>query len=122
MQGQFGKKKENEEKETVPGVKKETVRRPHANAMSEGPMLISEGQKIEKKAREQNEKSVKTELEAILSRFKRKRRKTIEKKKDKRISDDSIPPDGSQDGSGDGESGNPGDDGEPSEENKERGA
>jgi len=104
MQGQFGKKKEAEPE--ILERKKEPVHRPHASAMSEGPMLLSEGLKIEKQAREQNAKSVKTELEAILSRFKKKKRHAVVKTKGKKITDDQLPPDEPKDpgkDSGDGE-------------------
>ena len=58
----------------------------------------------------QNAKSVKTELEAILSRFKRKKRHTILKIKGKKLADDPLPPDdpAGHEGGGEGEDGDGG--------------
>ncbi len=105
MQGQFERKKEHAPEPIEK--KKEIARRPHASAMSEGPMLVAGSQEIEKRAREQNAKSVKTELEAILSRFKRKKRHTTLKIKGKKLADDPLPPDdpAGQEGGGEGDDG-----------------
>ncbi|MCX8195331.1 MAG: hypothetical protein N3G22_04480 [Candidatus Micrarchaeota archaeon] len=73
MQAFAAKKKEErtlEEKK-----KKPPVLHAHVLSMSEGPMQLKETQKIEKMAREQFEKSVKIELEALLGKKKRKKPK-----------------------------------------------